>query len=118
MKHFLFALACLIMPSVCFGQQAAFADERNNVTIQTDLSGIQWGASRTIHFDNSNGVKVESVQDLPPGMGYIYIYNSQTRKGVIEFSRTDEYRYYPYLYDYSRHSRYGGRHYHYHRHGR
>jgi len=92
---------------MCLGQ-TAFVDQHNGVQIKTDLSGLQYGASRTIHFDE-NGPTAEV--NLPPGAGYIYIYNAQTRKGVIEFSR--EPRYVPYLFDYSRFPCYGGAYRHY-----
>ena len=107
MKHFLLALAYLI-PSACLGQ-TAFVDPHNGVQIKTDLSGLQYGGSRTVYFDDDGTIET----NLPPDVGYIYIYNAQTRKGVIEFSRGDNYR--PYLFDYSRHSRYRGRYHQYHR---
>lgn len=96
MKHFLLALACLILPSVCFGQ-TAFVDPDHHVKITTDLSTLDYNATRTITFDENGPT---SEVNLPPDTGYIYIYNPQTRKGVIEFSRT--LRYSPYLFDYSR----------------
>jgi len=105
MKHFLLALVCLI-PSVCLGQ-TAFVDPPNKVQIKTDLSNLQYGATRTIYFDDVSVVEA----NLPPGAGYIYIYNAQTRKGVIEFSR--EPRYIPYLFNYSRFPGYGGAYRHY-----
>ncbi len=82
MKQFLLTLACLFIPSVCLGQ-VAFVDPVNGVTIKRDLSDLQYNATRTIYFDDHGSVEA----NLPPDTGYIYIYNAQTRKGVIEFSR-------------------------------
>lgn len=84
MKQFFLTLACLFLPSVCLGQ-VAVVDPLSGVTIKRDLSDLQYNATRTIYFDNNDGTSVEA--NLPPDTGYIYIYNSQTRKGVVEFSR-------------------------------
>lgn len=97
MKHFLLALACLTLPSICFGQ-TAFVDPPNKVKINTNLSTLEYGATRTITFDENGPT---SEVNLPPDTGYIYIYDSTTRKGVIEFSRTPRYDS-SYLFDYSR----------------
>lgn len=109
MKHLFLALACLVLPSTCLGQ-TAFVDPQSNTRINTNLNNLQYGGSRTIYFDNNDGSSVEA--NLPADVGYIYIYNPQTRKGVIEFSRPS-YRYYSYPV-YGGHSRHG----HYHHHGR
>ncbi len=107
MKQVLFCLLLMLVPSVCLAQEStAFVDPENGVAIKTDLSGFSVGQSRTIHFNMNTGKTVQT--DLPAGMGYIYIYNAETREGVIEFSRTDQYQYRGYLYDYSRHPCYGG----------
>jgi hypothetical protein len=86
MKHLFLSLIFLALPNVCFAQ------------------------SWSIYFDNSSGEPVvESELYIPEGMGYILIYNGETKKGVINFSRNDRH-YSPYpLYDYSRHPCYGGR---------
>ncbi len=87
MKHLFLALACL-MPSICLGQNA-FVDPQNNVKIKTNLDTFEYGATRTIYFDNNDNSTIEA--NLPEGVGYIYIYDAYTRKGVIEFSRTPRY---------------------------
>lgn len=113
MKHFLLSLVCLIMPSFCFAQ-VAIVDQENGITIKNNLNTVDYGATRTIYFDNNDGSSVEA--NLPADMGYIYIYDSKTRKGVVEFSRTNRYYAYP-LYDYGGscyYSRSGS----YYRHGR
>ncbi len=98
MKHLLVLFVCLV-PSLCYGQ-TAFVDPRDNVQIKTNLNNLQYGGSRTIHFDE-NGPTVEA--NLPADVGYIYIYNAETRKGVIEFSRPSvRYYYYPLYNDRSR----------------
>ncbi|HEX5471466.1 MAG TPA: hypothetical protein VFW73_06250 [Lacipirellulaceae bacterium] len=71
--------------------QTAFVDQSHNIKINSDLSSLQYNATRTIYFDN-HGPMVEA--NLPPDTGFIYIYNSDTHRGAIEFSRTPWY-YYP-----------------------
>ena len=56
--------------------------------------------THTIYLDYGSGEPIIVADNyLPPDTGYVYIRNGN--RGVLEFSR--EYRYRPYLFDYSRH---------------